>query len=393
MRNWTEGTIWTGDNLDVMRGMNSDSVDMIYLDPPFNSGTIYVAAAESRSTGATFRDTWTVDHVDDSWMDDIASEHPMLHRVMLAVMTKNDRSYLSYMAIRLLEMRRILKPSGSIYLHCDTTMSHYLKLVMDAIFGRDNFRNDISWKRTYGTRAGDRRFSRVHDSILFYAASEDVRIRPTYIPYEDEYVETSYRFTDSRGVYAPMSLTATTFVRHGSSGKPWRGIEVSPRGLCWAVPTAVPDDVVLPDDWKSRSSQDRLDWLDDHDLIHWPKKGKMPCFKRYLSTVEGKRTTDMMTDIPPVMAGSRDRTGYPTQKPVALIERFIKTGTDKGDLVLDPFCGSATTCIAAHSLDRKWTGIDLSENAAKVAGNRFSETFGLTVPNVIHRTDVPVRTD
>ena len=153
--NWANQTIWTGDNLPIMRGMNSASVDLIYLDPPFNSKANYAAPIGSKAAGAAFKDTWTLSDVDAEWVNLMEAKHPALHRVLLAAMTPSDKSYLAYMAVRLLEMRRILKPTGSIYLHCDPTMSHYLKLVMDAVFGRKAFRNEIVWsyqRWTGGTR-------------------------------------------------------------------------------------------------------------------------------------------------------------------------------------------------------------------------------------------------
>ncbi len=144
-RNFASGTIWTGDCLDIMRGMNSETVDLIYLDPPFNSNANYAAPVGSQAAGAAFKDTWTLSDVDAEWINLIERRHPAVHRVLLAAMTNSDKSYLSYMAARLLEMPRLLKPTGSIYLHCDPTMSHYLKLLMDAVFGRKNFRNEIIW--------------------------------------------------------------------------------------------------------------------------------------------------------------------------------------------------------------------------------------------------------
>ena len=165
--NFHAKTIWTGDNLPVMRGMNSNSVDLIYLDPPFNSNTNYAAPIGSKAAGAAFKDTWTLSDIDIEWIDQIEDQEPLLYQVLLAAMTDSDKSYLVYMAIRLLEMRRVLKETGSIYLHCDPTMSHYLKLEMDAIFGRDMFLNEIVW--AYGLGGSSSRFySRKHDILLFY---------------------------------------------------------------------------------------------------------------------------------------------------------------------------------------------------------------------------------
>ena len=165
--NWANRTIWTGDNLEIMRGMNSESVDLIYLDPPFNSKANYAAPIGSQAAGAAFKDTWTLSDVDAEWINLIEAKHPALYRVLLAALTDSDKSYLAYMAARILEMRRLLKPVGSIYLHCDPTMSHYLKLIMDAVLGRKAFRNEIVW--CYGGRGMSKNwFQRKHDILLFF---------------------------------------------------------------------------------------------------------------------------------------------------------------------------------------------------------------------------------
>jgi len=169
--NWADKTVWTGDNLPIMRGMNSESVDLIYLDPPFNSKQDYAAPIGSAAAGAAFKDTWTLTDLDAEWINLISGKHHDLWRVIMAAMTPSDKSYLVYMAVRLLEMRRLLKPTGSIYLHCDPTMSHYLKLLMDAVFGRRNFRNEIIWAYT-GPSNTKRWFPRKHDVVLFYTRGD-----------------------------------------------------------------------------------------------------------------------------------------------------------------------------------------------------------------------------
>ena len=165
-------TIFTGDNLPIMRGINSESVDLIYLDPPFNSNANYAAPIGSKAAGAEFKDTWTLDDVDNAWLDLIETKYPALNRVIHAAMTNSDKSYLIYMAARLLEMKRILKDSGSIYLHCDPTMSHYLKLAMDAVFGKVNFRNEIVWCYTGPGSPKMRQFNRKHDTLLWYSKGD-----------------------------------------------------------------------------------------------------------------------------------------------------------------------------------------------------------------------------
>ena len=165
--NFKNRTLWTGDNLEILRGLNSECVDLVYLDPPFNSNANYAAPVGSQAAGAAFKDTWTLRDVDAEWVNLIEAKHPALYRVLLAAMTDSDKSYLAYMAARLLEIHRIMKPTASVYLHCDPTMSHYLKLVMDAIWGRRNFRNEIIWRRVRG-RSDGKRYGRVHDSLLYY---------------------------------------------------------------------------------------------------------------------------------------------------------------------------------------------------------------------------------
>ena len=222
--NWANQTIWTGDNLDIMRGMNSESVDLIYLDPPFNSKANYAAPIGSKAAGAAFKDTWTLSDIDVEWINLIEAKHPALYRVLLAAMTASDKSYLAYMAARLIEMRRLLKPSGSIYLHCDPTMSHYLKIVMDTIFGRRDFRNEIIWKRN-SSHNDAKAFGRVADAILFYGPA--IRTDAVRVPLDPDYVAKFYRHEDSRGRYRAGDLTAKGLTGGGTlttfTGIPARG--------------------------------------------------------------------------------------------------------------------------------------------------------------------------
>ena len=201
--NWADQTIWTGDNLSIMRGMNSDSVDLICTDPPFNSNANYAAPIGSEAAGAEFKDTWTLSDIDVEWINLIENQNPQLFRVLLAAMTDSDKSYLAYMAVRLIEMRRILKPTGSIYLHCDSTMSHYLKLVMDAVFGHSNFRNEIIWERDpagKGAKRTSQQWPRNYDSILLYSKGDQYPFRQQYVPLSASQKKV-YRYRDERGLY------------------------------------------------------------------------------------------------------------------------------------------------------------------------------------------------
>ncbi len=206
--NFAPSTIWTGDNLHILRGMNSECVDLIYLDPPFNSKANYAAPIGSKAAGAAFKDTWTLADVDVEWLNLIEAKHPALYRVLLAAMTNSDKAYLVYMAARLLEMRRVLKPTGSIYLHCDPTMGAYLKLLMDAIFSKQSFRNEIVWQR-YGSHNDARRYGRVTDTLLFYAGPGATWTAPR-LPLSDEAITTRYRNSDERGPYTTSPLHART---------------------------------------------------------------------------------------------------------------------------------------------------------------------------------------
>ena len=306
-------TIFTGDNLPIMRGINSESVDLIYLDPPFNSNANYAAPIGSKSAGAEFKDTWTLDDVDNAWLDLIETKYPVLNRVIHAAMTNSDKSYLIYMAARLLEMKRILKDIGAIYLHCDTTMSHYLKLVMDAVFGKGNFRNEIVW-HYYNVASTSRKFiGRKHDTIFFFAKSD----------------ATSFNWDSMREPYSSDS--------------------------------------------------------------NWVKASGSYGDSRYSPNEKGKLMHDVWR-IPTINNMAKERTGYPTQKPLALLDHIIKASSNEGDVVFDPFCGCATTLVAADRLQRKWIGIDISEKAAELVVERIKADQGL-FQKIIARTDIPKRTD
>ncbi len=319
--NWANRTVWTRDCLEVMRGMNSESVDLIYLDPPFNSKADYSAPVGSKAAGAHFRDTWTLRDVDEEWIRIMEREHPALFRVLLAAMTSSDKSYLAYMAVRLLEIRRILKPKGSVYLHCDQTMSHYLKITMDAIFGRKQFRNEIIWCYPPKGKGPNFRFPRKHDVLLFYAGDDRQFFRPQHTELNVKQIG-KFSFTDENG------------------------------------------------------------------RRYKEFKGK----RTYLDESKGRPVPSWWEDIGQTGQSRTEYLGYPTQKPLALLDRIIRASSDAGDMVLDPFCGCATSMVAANSLSRQWAGIDLSPKAGELVLSRMrdrGELFGKT----ILRTDIPKRTD
>ena len=374
--NFADKTIWTGDNLDILRGMNSECVDLIYLDPPFNSNQNYAAPVGSAAAGAAFKDTWTLSDLDVAWMGLIADEQPATaHVLKTAGLThgKGMQSYLTMMAVRLMEMHRVLKPTGSIYLHCDPTASHYLKLLMDSINGASNFMAEITWKRT-STHSDSRTFGNVADIILFYG--DQINTNDVRVPYDPEYVARFYRYDDDdgRGLYRLDNMTSPN--PRPNLTYEWRGRQSPVKG------------------W--RYSQETMSKLHDEGRIWYPDKPKQrPQLKRYLNEMPGKSADNVWTDIPPINSQAKERIGYPTQKPLALLERIIKASSNEGDIVLDPFCGCATACVAADKLGRKWVGIDISPKAVELVNMRLQQAMGSLFHHgyVTARTDIPRRTD
>ena len=385
--------LYYGDCLTVMLEWPSNYVDLIYLDPPFNSNRQYSAIYRDE-TGRPLPDQ--VEAFCDMW--ELDSEREQAIRAMPVLMRENGiadevaefwrlwmnalrgtqprlLAYLSYMAQRLLIMHRILKPTGSVYLHCDPTASHYIKALMDSIFGHENFRNEIVWKRT-SAHSGARRWGPIHDALLFYSRGQRYTWNRTYQEHDPEYVERFYRFSDVHGIYRVGDLTGSG-VRHGGSGQAWRGIDPTDSGRHCAVPDrGLPSHFQRPADYERLSVQERLDVLDSGGLIHWPERGSMPGFKRYAETSPGIPIQDMVWDIRPV--SGNENMGYDTQKPGALLERIISASSNPGDVVLDPFCGCATTLEAAHALGRQWIGVDIAIHAIKrVARIRLNDRLGL----------------
>ncbi len=309
-----------------MRGMNSACVDLIYLDPPFNSNANYAAPIGSVAAGAEFKDTWTLQDVDIAWLDLIEAKHPVLNRVIHAAMSNSDKSYLIYMAVRLLEMHRLLKPTGSIYLHCDPTMSHYLKLVMDAIFGHQKFRREIIWhlRGASGYKALANDWIRGHDILLFYSRGERHTFNKIWLPYDEKQLKRFNKINESGRRYKTITKTR----------------------------------------------------------------------KLYLDEAKGVPATTVWSDIASfqTVVNSKERTGYPTQKPLKLLQRVVSASSNEGDVVLDPFCGCATACIAAEELGRNWIGIDIAPKAAELVRSRLEKELGLFYKGA-HRHDIPRRTD
>ena len=280
-------------------------------------------------------------------------------------------AFLCWLGVRVLEMRRVLKPTGSLYLHCDSTAGAWLKAMLDAVFGRGHFRNEITWRRT-SAHGSAKRWGPIHDSLLFYTKTDRYTWNRVFQKYDPEYLNRFYRHSDSGGRYRLSDLTAPG-VRMGASGQSWRGINPTGNGRHWGVPQegTLHEDFKPPSNYAEMSVQERLDVLDEAGFVHWPPRGSMPSYKRHLKASEGSPIQDVIWDISPIAAQAAERTGYPTQKPLALYERLIKASSNPGDTVLDPFAGCATTCVAAERQGRQWIGIDLNEPAREIIRDRL----------------------
>lgn len=382
-----DNTLFYGDNLDILRHhIPPDCIDLVYLDPPFQSAQDYNVLFEQKNGTAApaqiqaFEDTWRWDQAAARSYQEVVERGGDVSRAMQAFRTSLGESdmlaYLSMMAPRLVELRRVLRDTGSIYLHCDPTASHYLKMLMDAVFGPRNFRNEVIWKRT-GAHGRAKRWGPIHDTILFYTMSDDYTWNRVYQDYDQGYIDTYYRHEDKRGRYRHVTLDGPG-TRSGSSGKPWRGVDPSDAGRHWEVPPdrALPDWFERPDGYSEMSVQERLDVLDEQGLIYWPDRGYKPQYKRYLQVSQGNPVQDIVTDIQPISSNAQERLGYPTQKPEELLGRIIEASSNEGDVALDPFCGCGTTIAAAEKLDRKWVGIDITHLAITLIKHRLHDSYG-----------------
>lgn len=385
--NFADKTVWTKDNLEILRGINSECVDLVYLDPPFNSNRTYAAPVGSAAAGAAFKDSWHLSELDEAWLGLIADEYPAVYQLLMAARLthgKGMQAYLCMMAVRLLEMRRVLKPTGSLYLHCDPTASHYLKGLCDAVFGAANFRNEITWQRTNrghkGSQFAPRAYQTNTDTLLFYAKSKQTtfNIDAALLPYEEGYERKTYNRTDEKGRYKRES----PFRRRGAGARP--NLCYTYKGITAPIPTG----------WSV--SLERLKELDATGDLEFVGERVY----RKIRSKGGRRINNLwlFDDIGGTLG--KERTEYPTQKPLALLERIIAISSNPGELVLDPFAGCATACVAAEKLARQWAGIDLSPKAVDLVKMRLSQlpaslraqrqdVAGL----VTARTDIPRRTD
>ena len=355
--------LYFGDNLQVLReSINSESVDLVYLDPPFNSNADYNVIFGGRKSGdappqaqiTAFEDTW-------HWSDESARTLQALYDVngdlaeLLDLLVRrlghNDLSaYLVMMAIRLVELHRVLKPTGSLYLHCDPTASHYLKIILDAIFGLQKYKNEIIWKRT-GAHSDSKTCGNNHDVLLLYSKSNKFLWNKQYQPYDESYIKSHYRRVDSEGrIYRTDNLTAMGLSGGGYTYE-WNGVT-----KLWRLP------------------EERMKELHDKGRVHYTKSGTAELI-RYLDEMLGLPLQDVWDDIPPINSQAKERLGYPTQKPLALLERILQASSNEDDIVLDPFCGCGTALHAAQKLNRNWIGIDITHLAISLIEIRLISAF------------------
>ena len=352
--------LYFGDNLDILRQhIDAESVDLIYLDPPFNSNATYNvlfrerSGEESAAQITAFDDTWRWGLESELAYQEVITEQAGKVGELLAALRsflgQNDMmAYLTMMAQRMVELHRVLKPAGSIYLHCDPTASHYLKLLMDAVFGPTNFKNEITWVRSLPHNDAHR-FGRSRDTILFYGRSDDAKFYPQYRPQKASSVKAHYRENEDGRMYQLTSLIAP-----GGRGPlyEYKGFERN---------------------W--RFTQKNMESLESQDRI-WHEPGKLPRRIQYLDESKGSLVQDHWDDVNPINSMAKERLGYPTQKPEALLERIINASSNEGDVVLDPFCGCGTAVAAAERLNRRWIGIDVTHLAITLIRRRMHDAFG-----------------
>ena len=358
--------LWALDNLAGMRTLDAESVALAYLDPPFNSGRNYTTVL-SRSRGnadekpQAFTDTWRwteeTEHTRRNLGEFLSKPVSDLVTSLVSTLGANSTTaYLVEMAPRLAELHRVLRRNGSLYIHCDPAASHYLRLVLDHIFGPENFRNEVIWKRTHAHN-GSRRYGPVHDTILFYSKSGDYVWNAVFEPYQDAYLEKHFRQSDERGSYQLITCTAPEDREGTRAHYNWKG-KLPPPGRHWA--------------WR----KEKMEEFDRQGRLVHSSNG-VPRLKRYSDEGRGVAVQDMWLDINRLDSHSRERVGFETQKPVALLERIIAASSNPGDLILDPFAGSGTTAVAAERLKRQWVAMDSSLMACAISLARVRQEVNL----------------
>jgi site-specific DNA-methyltransferase (adenine-specific) len=375
----TENTLYYGDNLIILREhIPSESVDLIYLDPPFNSSRNYNVlfkdehGTESEAQITAFEDTWHWNLAAEQAYAELlteVSDHvaKMVESLRDFIGTNQMMAYLVMMATRLVELHRVLKPTGSLYLHCDPTASHYLKIILDTIFGPRNFRNEIIWQRT-SSHNDSHKWGAVHDTLFFYSKSDSFTWNEVFIEHDPKYIADFYTHKDERGIYRLDHI-----IRSASMG---------PRpNLAYEYKGYTPE-------WGWRVTRDKLEVLDAEDRIQWSSSGR-PYLKRYLHEQKGTPIKSVITDISPLSAQSAEKLGYPTQKPLALLERIIQASSNPDSVILDPFCGCGTSIASAQKLGRKWIGIDITHLSIALQKYRMEAMFpGIMVKVVGEPKDI-----
>jgi len=360
--------LYFGDNLEILRRhIPVGSVDLIYLDPPFNSSATYnmlfkePSGVQSAAQIAAFEDTWKWGpQAEEAFDEAVMAGPPPLAELLKALRQVLGRSnmlaYLSMMAVRLVEMHRVLKPTGSLFLHCDPTASHYIKLVLDNIFSPKNFRNEIIWERSQPKGHATTRFSRAHDTIFFYSKSESSRFNPQFAEHDPAYLEKFYRFVEPETGrrYTLDNLT------NPNKERPNLTYEFPPDSGTVRV-------------WRWTQKRMQQAWKEGRVVI--PEEGGVARYKRYLDEMSGTLIKDIWYDIEHLHGSSREYLGYQTQKPEALLERIIRAASNEGDVVLDPFCGCGTAVAVAERLKRRWIGIDVTYLAIDLVRQRLQDSF------------------
>ena len=395
-------TLAVMDNYPFLRALNNECIDLIAIDPPFAANETFTSRPRPAITQAEFdeevalaaahgvahnegigetrvQDFWNWDDdIHPAWKMRIQDDYPRIHAVIEAVeacATENEAAYICFMAVRLIECWRVLKPTGSIYVHCDDRANSFLRMLLDALFGQENRRNEIAWNRS-GGRSDSKRWGRVTDHLLYYTKSASYTWNQQYQPLNSDYVRRNYRYDDSdgRGAYRKLPLHAAG-VRTGDSGAAWKGYEPGQHNRHWATPTKgnmhnfIVENGIIPG-WPDAypSVHDKLEALDTYGLVVHSAT-YLPEIKTYLSASRGIAATDFIADIP-MVSGNED-TGYSTQKPLALYERIIAASSNPGDVVVDVFAGCATTAIAAENLGRQWVACDMAYRAWTMLKRRF----------------------
>ena len=398
-------TLYYGDNLQVLREhIPDESVDLVYLDPPFNSNASYnvlfreKSGEDSPAQIKAFTDTWEWTLETERTFEQDIILHPgtpaavkdMIAAFRQFIGQNAMLAYLVMMTPRLVELRRVLKPTGSLYLHCDPTASHYLKILLDVVFGKENFRSEIVWRRTNAHNKTSKQYGPIHDTILFYSKGDNFPFRPGTRPLMLGYINEWFTGKDDKGRYRTNMLTGPG-IRTGASGQPWHGFDPTSVRRHWAIPASVRSQ--LPPEATDWTTQQILDFLYANGAIYIPRDGKgQPKYKQYVSN--GAPYQDIWSYQPYTkgtlyesaesidedvkwLERGEERLGYPTQKPEGLLERIIQTSSNPGDVVLDPFCGCGTAVAAAQKLGRQWLGIDITHLAVALLKSRLKTAFNL----------------